>query len=568
MPKSRSFWSQFFSGPERAFLFESLASNLGRSIYVPLIFSFVIFSTGFLFPPATYFGISIHVLDAMALPVSVTVFALGNLLKPTKSGAALNISIWLAAGMLSAVSPTLILIAATGQASSELLVQLPVGLVAYSVLIALTAIIFSGLRISRQRFGELKRHKALLDEIRNDLELQILTMRDEIKRGVDKELEKALDVLDQGKDPKLLAERLFDAIDEVIRPLSHRLAGLALKSAPPRLNQQTAEVPREPKGVSLSRLVAPEIYFLLFAIFILPATLFLQGTLGFFTALGFLLVEVAILVILQITAKAIYLNRLIAMLALATLSGFISLGYLFVGGKNSDSGIAIGFITVSLAVTGVMALVSKRLDDLAQLSRVNQQMQAVVSILRQEAWVTKNQLAKAIHGSVQAKFLAVALRLSNLPKLTKSDLAAARKEIETSFAEVAVSLEGKSAPFAAQLKTITDAWEGVVRIRVKADKSTIALVNRFPLARTCVLEVIGEAVSNAAKHSKSPSMDIELQENDLGQVVISVWSAGRLGADSGRKGYGSQMLDEVTSSWSLTNLKGRVYLRAIVPLAK
>jgi signal transduction histidine kinase len=215
-----------------------------------------------------------------------------------------------------------------------------------------------------------------------------------------------------------------------------------------------------------------------------------------------------------------------------------------------------------------MALISKRLDDINKLEIVNQEMQAVISVLRQEAWVTKNQLAKAIHGSVQAKFLSVALRIANSPKLSKAELAAAKKDIEASIDDVALSLEGRAIPFAKQFKTITDAWDGVVNLKLKADKATIAKVNQYPVARTCLLEVIGEAVSNAAKHSKATTMDIELQENAIGQLAVSIWSAGKLADSANRKGYGSQMLDEVTSGWSLSNLKGRVYLRALIQLSK
>jgi signal transduction histidine kinase len=256
------------------------------------------------------------------------------------------------------------------------------------------------------------------------------------------------------------------------------------------------------------------------------------------------------------------------MFALALLATVFGAIYPLVVNAGYDSGISVGFVTTSLAVTGLMALVSKRLDDLKQLAIVNSEMQGVVAVLRQEAWVTKNQLAKAIHGSVQAKFLAVALRIANSPKLSDADLEAARKDIESSLDDVAISLEGRTDSFAKQFKTITDAWDGVAKIKLKADKETIALINRFPVARTCVLEVIGEAVANAAKHSKAPSMDIELQENSLGQLAVSVWSAGKLSDQPSRKGYGSQMLDEVTSGWSLTNFKGRIYLRAIVQLAK
>jgi signal transduction histidine kinase len=235
---------------------------------------------------------------------------------------------------------------------------------------------------------------------------------------------------------------------------------------------------------------------------------------------------------------------------------------------NANSGITFGFVTTSLGVTGLMALVSKRLDDLRQLAIVNQAMQEVVSLLRQEAWVTKTLLAKAIHGSVQAKFLAVALRIGERSKLSKAELEAARKDIESSMVEVEGSFSGNSIPFTAQFQTISDAWDGVAKLNLEADSKTLEALDRLPVARTCALEVINEAVANAAKHSKAPTMNIELQENAFSQVVVSVWSAGKLSTQPGRKGYGSQMLDEVTSSWSLTNLKGRVYLRAVIPLSK
>lgn len=568
MSKTKGFWGRFVSGPERAFLFEALSSEHARSLYVPLIFSTLIFSTGFLFPPATYFGISIHVLDALTLPASLAVFGFGKVVSKAKVGLATNSAIWILAGLFSAASPTLFLLAVTGQISSEIATQLPIGMIAYSLLNVVTALISAGWRISRQRLVQLKNHKLLLSEIRDDLELQIVTMKKEIKQGVDEELSKALSALDKGNDPKQLAELLLNAIDEVIRPLSHRLSGLGLKAFPPKPMKSPQGLDVGRKGVPLSLLAAPDIYMVMFVVFILPAAIFTEGVSGLLVALIFFALEVSVLAVVERFAKNLVLNRILAMLALAFISSVVGLGYSLVMSSGSISGISVGFVTTSLATTGVMALVSKRLDDLRKLSDVNREMQEVIAVLRQEAWVTKNQLAKAIHGSVQAKFLSVALRLANSPKVSKGELAAARKDLEVSLDDVAISMKGKTSSFATQLKTITDAWEGVAILRIKADKATIALINRFPLARTCVMEVIGEAVSNAAKHSKSPAMDIELQENDNKEVVVSVWSAGRLANQAGRKGYGSQMLNEVTTSWSLTNLKGRVYLRAVVPLAK
>jgi len=568
MTRTSNRWQRQFSGPERAFLFEAISSDLGRSLLVPLVFSSVIFSTGFLFPSQQYLGISVHVLDLIVLPATLTIFLLVKLLKPFRSRGLFNGLVWVVAGIAAASAPNIALLIITGRTSPELISQLPVGVVAYSLLISVTAVITSGWRLSRTRLKNLRDHKTLLNQIREELQHQIDLMRGEIKQSVDLELAKALDVLKESKNSKDLAERLFAAIDDVIRPLSHRLAGLGVKVLPPRQLKVDGLLVPNKRGVALARLSAPEIFFLFFLVFILPASFFVQGLQGLLVAFGLLIVEVALLVALEAKAKGIFVSRIVGMASLALMSAFVGSVYSLLVTQGYDSGISVGFVTTSLAVTGLMSLVSKRIDDLNQLAIVNQEMQGVIAVLRQEAWVTKSQLAKAIHGSVQAKFLAVALRIANSAKVSNADLAAARKDIEASLDDVAGSLEGRTDSFAKQFKTIADAWDGVAKLKLKADKETIALINKFPVARTCVLEVIGEAVSNAAKHSKAPTMDIELQENSLGQVVVSVWSAGKLAENGGRKGYGSQMLDEVTSSWSLTNLKGRVYLRAVIQVAK
>lgn len=167
-------------------------------------------------------------------------------------------------------------------------------------------------------------------------------------------------------------------------------------------------------------------------------------------------------------------------------------------------------------------------------------------------------MAKAIHGSVQARFLAVALRIAGVPKLTDEVLAEAKRDIEASIKDVSVSMQGPTGSFAEQFHTIVEAWDGVVKLTLTSEPQTVEILNQYPVARACVLEVVGEAVANAAKHSKAPAINIELQENSFDQIVVSVWSAGKLSSQTTRKGYGSILLDEVTSNWTLTNLKGRV----------
>lgn len=568
MTKRKRFWKDLFSGPERAFLLEAVASSLGRSLYIPLIFSSVIFSTGYLFPDEIIENVSIHWLDSLVLPASLLGFAITKFVRGASNSIFWNTFVWSFSGLLSALSPTIFIFIFSGKIVDTLLARLPIGVVAYSVLIAVTAVIQSGLRLSIRRMRTLKQQRAVLIEFRNQLQEQIETMRSDIKSRVDLELAKALEALKKVTNPESLSAQLLRTIDEVIRPLSHRLAGLQLPSIPPKITSISVPVQPVNKGVALARLVAPEIYSFLFLVFILPASFFVQGLIGLFGALAMLSAYVVALTFIEVTTREFFINRILAMFFLPGLAGVFGLGYLLLVSQSEGFGIAVGFVTTSAAVTALMALVSKRLDVLNQLAAVNQETQAVVSVLRQEAWVTKNRLAKAIHGSVQGKFLAAALRLGASKSISSQQLGLIRKDIEDSISDVAESITSSGLTFDDQYQKITAAWDGVVRIRLRAEAETLELIDAHPLARTCLIEVVGEAVSNAAKHSKAPAMEIELQELGGDEVAVSVWSAGKLSARESRRGYGSQMLDEVTSGWSLTNLKGRVYLRATIPLSK
>ncbi len=568
MSKTKNFWRAVQPGPERAFLLEAFSSKLARTLWVPFAFSSLVFATGFLFPNTFYYGISVHLLDALVFPTSLAVFLTAKVFKRVRNGAVFNLLVWAISGTLSAIVPSVTLVTMSGQSVPEFTNQVPFGIVSYSLMTGIAGVVLASWRISQARMKTLKQNKELLGSIRSELEVQLATIREDIKRNVDVELEKALTALEKTSDAKDLSEKLFAAIDEVIRPLSHKLAGFGLSAFPPKSKSPLMRRINPRGRVSLARLVAPEVFLVFFAVFIFPATLVTQGLASAGVVAVLVLIEAFALVIIQRRAQKFFVSRFGGLAILVLLSAVIGFSYILLVDVEYDTSISIGFVLVSFTTSGIMALVSKRLDDINELAIVNHKLQAVVSVLRQEAWVTKTQLAKAIHGSVQARFLAVALRIASVPKLTDAILAEAKRDIESSIKDVSVSMEGPTGSFSEQFHTIVEAWDGVVKLTLTSEVETLEIINRFPVARACVLEVVGEAVSNAAKHSKAPAINIELRDHQFDQLVVSVWSAGKLSTQTTRKGYGSQMLDEVTSSWSLTNLKGRVYLRAVIQLAK
>lgn len=519
-----------------------------------------------MFPESFVEGISIRWLDASFLVPSISIFVIAKLFKAPKSPIIFNTATWVSAGLFSAIFPALVVFLFTGNLSPYLLEQVPVGFISVPLLIAITAIVSSGWRISRVRLKKLRVDKEILTRAREEIEENLAIARGEIYKGVEVELAKARQALVKVSDPAKLAQALFHAIDEVIRPLSHKLAGLNMRETPPQISSPPSDRVYPDQRVTLARLAAPPVFATLFLVFILPASFVFQGFQGFVTAVSLLLLEVCLLWVIERTAIKVLISRVLGMLTFAALSATIGLLYVLLMNESGGSPIAAGFVTTSLAVTGLMSLVSKRLNDLQRLALVNLELQEIITLRRQEAWVTMTALAKLIHGDVQSKFLAVALRLSK-DHVSEADLDQARADIDSAILSVSKRSGLETEPFSSQFESIVGAWDGVCSISVDAKPETHSLLDGSIIGRSCAIQVISEAIANAAKHSKSPVIEVILRHPREDLVLISISSDGKLSDLPASKGLGSQLLDEVTSRWKLENYGDRVILNAEIPLS-
>jgi hypothetical protein len=519
-----------------------------------------------LFPEDFVEGISIRWIDLSVLLPSLIVFLGARFFRPLKLKSIFNVVIWVAAGILTAVFPTLLVFILSGSVSEYLAEQIPVGVISVPLLLGLCAITYSAWRISRSRLKQIRDDKAALTRARDELELQLAIVRDEIREGVQLELVRAKDALAAVSNPKKLADVLFKVLDDVIRPLSHRLSELEPSTTRPEPAQGESSVLNPYGKVSLSQLAAPDIFATLCAVFILPASFVFQGAAGLAAAIGLFVAEVGVLWVIERRTQGLLVNRMLGILGLAAISVFFGLGYSLVMGETGVSPIAVGFVTTSISTSGLMALISKRLDDVHRLALVNFELQGLVTLLRQEAWITKRQLATVIHGSVQTKFLTVALRLSKA-EISLEDLNAAKSDIESALQDISNGSTFSTETFNTQVQRLEDSWDGVCTLIVSASAETIYVIDSTPMARTCLIEVLGEAIANAAKHSKSQTIDISITLEGQNQIELAIRSKGKLTDINFSQGFGSQLLNELTSHWSRENVGEFVLLRAQIPTA-
>ena len=82
----------------------------------------------------------------------------------------------------------------------------------------------------------------------------------------------------------------------------------------------------------------------------------------------------------------------------------------------------------------------------------------------------------------------------------------------------------------------------------------------------CINEIVKECVSNAIRHGQASKVTVTFFDSQDGSISISVTNNGD-GPISTEQGVGSQMLDEITMSWSRDLTESGVQVVAQVALA-
>lgn len=175
-------------------------------------------------------------------------------------------------------------------------------------------------------------------------------------------------------------------------------------------------------------------------------------------------------------------------------------------------------------------------------------------------------LARALHGPVQAAATAAALRLEHAARegtLTAADTEAAEEPLREALrildvdSDVTVSLDDA-------LHRIVSLWDGVCAVEVAVTSQARAALDDDIPARTCVVEILTDAVSNAARHGHARRVTITIEyDRDL---QLTVTDDGETGGVSAGSGLGTKVLEECATEWRREALPAGQRLTATIPV--
>jgi two-component sensor histidine kinase len=116
--------------------------------------------------------------------------------------------------------------------------------------------------------------------------------------------------------------------------------------------------------------------------------------------------------------------------------------------------------------------------------------------------------------------------------------------------------------FARAQQEITNIWEGTVQVNWKMADRVSQVLNENPTTAECLGEVVREAVSNASRHGSADLVEIEINLLDT-TVLVKAVDNGSTANTGNTLGLGSELLNDVCSSWSLEPVPaGGMILRA------
>lgn len=432
--------------------------------------------------------------------------------------------------------------------------------------------------------GGLESEKAVLDELRGGIRERIKIQQETLLATVQQALAPVLKKVKDfgaGSEPALVIAELKEAVDQVVRPLSHDVGSANFDGSTPNASGSSPEFAQTivrakriwPKSVSVGAMFMPGISAIVAAI-----STFTPISLGVRDGSSALLASLVLSMFAYLVLKAaqqgfngLWLPMWLAGVAVALV--YLALALLtkmvlpLANFYATDT--AIGQYYLMLLIAGSFAFMqqvvrTQRLAAEQQLKEVIENLAILNSQLRQEVWLNRRRIASVLHGPVQAALYASAMRLAQSQVYDKTLIEVVQRDIEHALLKLEEGHDGET--FREVANQIASLWAGSCHIDVEISADAEERISANRVAETCVTEVVREAISNAVKHgeAKNAQIKISLERSRLIRVVIE--NDGIPAKQGAKTGFGSDFLDEVAFDWSLKSNAGTTKLKAKIAI--
>ena len=385
--------------------------------------------------------------------------------------------------------------------------------------------------------------------------------------------------------PKETMEKISLTINEVVRPLSHRIESEIAKVVPETVSTVRVRIDwREAlKGGFSMKYLRP-----------LPiSTILFSAGIVFVTSLYNFFQSVALLAIIWLgTFIFLSLYKRIFVPLESKLSGmqfriFMVLGLLIVGFVMGILSAAITVFTehpfslviiVPYFLTGITLLFNlagstqeqARISE-KQLSQATSSLAWEIARISEEQRQVRRSISSLLHGKLQSGLTSALIRLRNAFEGDKPYLLTVEAEVRENLAKLIDSVrltEASSNPNLSQLvRSLNDTWDGIASISSSLQGITTEELESDPVLSGTLAELYPELCFNAIKHGKASKIEFLLRKSSMDRLELSTIDNGERPDDSGRIGLGTKLLDECALEWSREETSLGTTTTAYLPFA-
>lgn len=228
-----------------------------------------------------------------------------------------------------------------------------------------------------------------------------------------------------------------------------------------------------------------------------------------------------------------------------------------VGLRQTGAGLIV-LVVFGLGLRAAFATTQER--SLKRLAELNDELSREISLIEQAIWIAKRNWSFIVHGTVQGALTVAHTRLKQagertpeILKLVKADISKARQVLEKGV----VRRQSTHAEF----KDLITTWEGVCEISIDYPQHSLEKLDET--SRICTIEIVKEIVGNAFRHGQATKINFKIQISK-DRLQIHATNNGTPVTES-TIGLGTDLLNELTESWSIANEADGVVVEAVIP---
>lgn len=192
-----------------------------------------------------------------------------------------------------------------------------------------------------------------------------------------------------------------------------------------------------------------------------------------------------------------------------------------------------------------------------------------IAVVRTNALLARERqdVARALHGSVQAAVNAAGIRLDRAARdgvLDDRTVAEAIASIRGALEEL-TGARRRTVDVAADLAAMRATWDGVAEIAIDVDPEAARRLTADHVAGPVALDVVREACANAVVHGTAARIEVAVLPEGERAVLLRVRDDGTSTHPLRTSGLGSRVLDTSCTRWNLERGPSGTELTAVLP---